>query len=137
MATNPLIINAHLEIPYEEISWRFSGSGGPGGQHANTANTRVEAIFSIQDSPSLDDAQRARLEHRFGPTLRIVVSKERSQLRNREIAAELLATRLRDALIIKKPRRATRPTLGSVERRLEEKKSVARKKQERSRTDDE
>jgi len=137
MATNPLIINTHLEIPYEEISWRFSGSGGPGGQHANTANTRVEAIFSIRDSPSLDEAQRATLEHRFGPTLRIVVSRERSQLRNREIASELLATRLRDALIIKKPRRATRPTLGSVQRRLEEKKSIGRKKQDRSRNDDE
>ncbi|HVB01731.1 MAG TPA: alternative ribosome rescue aminoacyl-tRNA hydrolase ArfB [Acidimicrobiales bacterium] len=137
MTTNPLIINTRLEIPYEEISWRFSGSGGPGGQHANTANTRVEAIFSIRDSPSLDEAQRAMLEHRFGPTLRIVVSKERSQLRNREIASDLLATRLRDALIIKKPRRATRPTLGSVQRRLEEKKSIGRKKQDRSRNDDE
>jgi len=137
MASNPLIINSSLEIPFEEIAWRFSGSGGPGGQHANTANTRVEAIFSIRESPSLDDTQRARLEHRFGPSLRIVVSKERSQLRNREIAAELLVTRLREALVVKKPRRATRPTLGSVERRLEEKKSTARKKQERSRTDDE
>ncbi len=137
MTNSPLIINQNLEIPYEEISWRFSGSGGPGGQHANTANTRVEAIFSIRESPSLDDVQRAKLEHRFGPTLRVVVSRERSQLRNREIALDLLASRLRDALIVRRPRRATRPTLGSVERRLEEKKSIARKKQDRSRVDEE
>ncbi|HUY06689.1 MAG TPA: alternative ribosome rescue aminoacyl-tRNA hydrolase ArfB [Acidimicrobiales bacterium] len=137
MTANPLTINDHLEIPYEEISWRFTGSGGPGGQHANTTNTRVEAIFSIRDSPSLDDLERERLEHRFGPSLRIVVSKERSQLRNREIAVELLTARLRDALIVKRPRRPTRPTLGSVERRLEEKRSVARKKQQRSRRDEE
>lgn len=136
MAANPLIINTQLEIPYEEISWRFSGSGGPGGQHANTANTRVEAIFSIRDSPSLDDSQRATLDLRFGPVLRIVVSQERSQLRNREIAADLLAARLREALLVKKPRRATRPTFGSVQRRLERKKSIARKKRERSRNDD-
>ncbi len=136
MANNPLIINDNLAIPYEEIVWRFSGSGGPGGQHANTANTRVEAIYSIRVSPSLNDTQRAILERRFGPSIRVFVSKERSQLRNRELAIQLLMTRIREALVMKKPRRATRPTLGSIERRLETKKSTARKKQERSHTDD-
>lgn len=137
MAAVPLIINSRLEIPYEEISWRFSSSGGPGGQHANTSNTRVEAVFSIQDSQSLDDDQRMQLAQKFGPTIRVVVSKERSQLRNREIALELLTTRIHNALEVKRPRRATRPTLGSIERRLENKKNNARRKLERSRNDDE
>lgn len=133
MTARMMVINDTLEIPYDEVAWRFSGSGGPGGQHANTANTRVEAIFSIVDSPSLSEAQREVLVSRIGSVLRIVVSSQRSQLRNREIAIERLSERLQRALMTPKRRTATKPTRGAVERRLEEKRNVSRKKQERSR----
>lgn len=134
--TRMITITPRLTISTDEIAWRFSGSGGPGGQHANTANTRVEAIFSIDDSPSLSDEDRERLRRRYGSILRIVVSDERSQLRNREIAIERLGERLREGLARSKRRTPTKPTRGSVERRLEEKKNTARKKQERSRRED-
>lgn len=136
MDSRKIAITPKLTISTDEISWRFSGSGGPGGQHANTANTRVEAIFSIDDSPSLDDEDRERLRRRYGAILRIVVSDERSQLRNRELAIERLCERLQEGL--KRPRRRTptKPTRGSVERRLEGKKNLARKKQERSHRED-
>ena len=132
MDERAISVTSNLSIPVDEISWRFSGSGGPGGQHANTANTRVEAIFSIEDSPSLSDEDRERLVERYGAVLRIVVSDERSQLRNRELAIERLCERLREGLARPKRRTRTRPTRASVERRLEEKRNVGRKKQERS-----
>src|SRR5438132_13306069 len=85
-------------IPLSELDWRFSASGGPGGQHVNTANTRAEVRFDIASSPSLGPRQRARLLERFGPELRVVASDERSQLRNRELALERPRSRLADAL---------------------------------------
>jgi ribosome-associated protein len=132
-----LRVTSHLTIPLEELSWRFSGSGGPGGQHANTANTRVELIFDVATSPSLGPRQRARLLERFGPTVRVVASDERSQTRNRALALERLAERLAQALRPVTPRRPTRPTAGSRERRLNEKRQQGeRKRQRRARPDD-
>ena len=93
-------------IPLTELSWRFSRSGGPGGQHANTADTRVEVRFDIAGSPSLGPRQRARLLERLGPEVRVVASDERSQARNRDLAQRRLADRLRDALRVEAPRRA-------------------------------
>lgn len=95
-------------IPLEEIEWRFSASGGPGGQHANTANTRVEARFDVAGSPSLGPRQRARLLEKLGPSVRVVAADERSQARNRQLALERLAARLAGALAMPKPRRPTR-----------------------------
>ncbi len=111
-----------------ELTWRFSRSSGPGGQHANTADTRVEVRFDISGSPSLGPRQRARLLERFGPSVRAVASDERSQARNRELALQRLAARLADALRVVTPRRVTRPTRGSVERRLEGKRLQAGRK---------
>jgi ribosome-associated protein len=126
-----LRVTATVAIPLEELEWRFSGSGGPGGQHANTANTRAEVRFDVAGSASLGEAQRARLLARFGPLVRVVVSDERSQIRNRELALERLAGRLADGLHVDRPRRPTRPTAGSERRRLEAKRRRARLKQQR------
>jgi ribosome-associated protein len=111
--------------------WRFSGSGGPGGQHANTANTRVELIFDIANSPSLGPRQKARLLEKLGPTVRIVASHERSQLRNRNEARRRLAERIGAALAVERPRVKTRATKGSVERRLQSKRRVGETKRAR------
>lgn len=118
-------------VPAEELDWRFSGSGGPGGQHANTANTRVELRFDVAACTRLGPRQKARLVDRLGPVVRVVVSEERSQLRNREIALRRLEQRLADALRIERARRETRPTGGSVERRLRDKRERGERKRAR------
>jgi ribosome-associated protein len=121
-AGEQLRVTRSLTIPVAELTWRFSASGGPGGQHANTANTRVEVLFDIAGSPSLGPRQRARLLARFGPVLRVVAKGERSQARNRAAALDRLATRLAAGLRVDAPRQATAPTAGSKERRLEAKR---------------
>ena len=120
-----------LVIPPAELEWRFSASGGPGGQHANTANTRVELLFDVANSAALSSRQRAMLLERLGPLVRVVVSDERSQARNREIALERLAQRLDNALRLERPRQPTSPTPASRERRLRDKQLRAIRKQER------
>jgi ribosome-associated protein len=128
----PLLrVTASLVIPLSELEWRFSGSGGPGGQHANTANTRVEVRFDVDASPSLGPRQRARLRQRLGPTVRVVAADERSQSRNRQLALERLRARLAAALRIERPRHATRPTAASRERRLEDKRRQSARKRQR------
>jgi ribosome-associated protein len=126
-----LRVGRRLVIPQEELEWRFSSSGGPGGQHANTANTRADLTFDIANSASLGPRQRARLLERIGPVLRIVVRDERSQARNRQIALERLAQRLEEALRVERPRRPTRPTEASRQRRLRDKQVRSVRKQER------
>jgi|SRR5579875_192209 ribosome-associated protein len=126
-----LRVNRRLVLPPAELVWRFSASGGPGGQHANTANTRVELAFDVAASAALGPRQRARLLDRLGPRVRVVVSDERSQARNREIALQRLAERLRDALAVERARQPTRPTEASRERRLREKRARSERKAER------
>jgi len=118
-------------IRIDELDWRFSASGGPGGQHVNTSNTRAEVRFDIAASPSLGPRQRARLLDRLGPELRVVASDERSQLRNRELALERLRSRLAEALRVETPRRPTKPTKGAKEKRLEEKRHRSETKRRR------
>jgi ribosome-associated protein len=130
-----LVVSRSCVISGAELAWRFSGSGGPGGQHANTANTRVELLFDIAGSASLGPRQRERLLERLGPVVRVVVSTERSQARNREIARVRLAERLAAALRVEPPRRATRPTRASKERRLLDKRQHAERKRMRARPD--
>ena len=101
---------------------RFSRSSGPGGQHANTAETRVEALLDVEASSALTDAQKRRVIAKTGPTLRAVTQDERSQWRNRELAVERLVEQLRRALKVERRRVATKPTAASRERRLEAKK---------------
>jgi len=109
-------------IPLDELEWRFSGSGGPGGQHANTSNTRVEVRFDVAASPSLSPAQRARLLERVGPVVRVVAADTRSQARNRELALSRLRERLADALRTPRARRATAPSAAGRRRRLDAKR---------------
>jgi ribosome-associated protein len=126
-------VSPTLVIPASELSWRFSRSGGPGGQHANTADTRAEVRFDIAGSPSLGPRQRARLLERFGDEVRVVAADERSQARNRQLALERLCDRLAAALRVDRPRRATKPSMASVQRRIEAKRRQGARKAERRR----
>ena len=109
-------------LPLAEVELRFSRSSGPGGQHANTSETRVEALFDVESSSALTDVQKRRVVARAGATLRAVAQDERSQLRNRELATERLAEQLRAALKVERKRVPTRPSQAAKERRLESKK---------------
>lgn len=129
----PCVVNARLTIPERELTWRFSASGGPGGQHANTANTRAEVSFSVADSAVLSPGQRQRLVERYGPVITGQSSSARSQLRNRELALERLAERIRAGLRTTAVRRPTAPTAGSRRRRLQAKRHRSSIKQTRSR----
>jgi ribosome-associated protein len=115
-------VTRSVVLPVSELELRFSRSSGPGGQHANTSETRVEAIFDVESSSALSDAQKRRVLAKAGPTLRAIAQDERSQLRNRELAIERLVEQLREALKVERRRVATMPTRASRERRLETKK---------------
>ena len=115
-------VTGSLALPMAEIELRFSRSSGPGGQHAQRNETRVEAVFDVDASATLSDAQKERVRDRIGPVVRAVAQDERSQARNRELALERLAAQLREALKVRRPRRATAPTAASRERRLEGKR---------------
>jgi ribosome-associated protein len=132
-----LRINRRRTIPMSEITWNFSASGGPGGQHANTSNTRAEVRFDIAATEAFPAHERDRLIERLGTVVRIAASDERSQYRNRELALERLARRLNDALRRDPPRVATRPTRGSKERRLVGKRIRSETKAGRQRPKDE
>jgi ribosome-associated protein len=120
-------------IPEDELQWRFTGSGGPGGQHANTSNTRVEVRFDVEQSSALGPRQRARLLHRIGPVVRATASDRRSQLQNRELARERLRERIASALRTERTRVATRPSRSSVQARIDTKRRQGRRKRERRR----
>jgi len=115
-------VTRSVSIPRSEIELRFSRSSGPGGQHAQKSDTRVEAVFDVERSVGLTETQKRRVVARAGPVLRAVAQDERSQWRNRELATERLVEALREALRVPRPRRATKPTKSSVEKRLERKR---------------
>jgi len=126
-----LRIDERLSIPLSEITLRASRSSGPGGQHANVTASRVEASFDVLASSSLSEAQRGRVLARAGPRLVAIAQDERSQARNRELALTRLGERLAQALAVPKPRRPTRPTAASRERRLQAKRRGTERKHER------
>jgi len=132
-----LRVSGSCVIGLDELEWRFSGSGGPGGQHANTANTRVEVRFDVAASPSLGPRQRARIIEQLGPVVRVVASDSRSQHRNREIAIERLCERLAGALRVERPRVPTRVGRSAKEKRLQDKRQRSERKRSRSRPIDE
>jgi len=121
-ADDRLVVTNSVRIPRHELAVSFSASGGPGGQHANKAATRVELSFDVEMSSALSDIQRERLIAKLGSVVRVVADDERSQLRNRTLAEERLAVKLRDALHVPRRRRATQPTRGSQRRRVDAKK---------------
>ena len=120
-------------IPLEEIDLRASRSGGPGGQHANKTASRIEATFDVRASPSLTDAQKARIAGRLGPRVTAVAQDTRGQARNREIAVERLRRRLAAAAAPRKHRRATKPGRAAKERRLDSKRRQGERKRARRR----
>jgi ribosome-associated protein len=134
----PLQVNPRLVVPEAELSWRFSRSSGPGGQGVNTSDSRAELSFDVARSPSLTDVQRDRVLDRLGSrlvdgVLTVAASEHRSQLQNREAAEQRMAQLLREAVAPPPaPRRPTRPTKGSKERRLEGKRQRSEVKRGRS-----
>lgn len=126
-------VGGRFTIPDAELQWRFQPSGGPGGQHANRAHTRVELSWDLEAAESVPEHLRSRLRAKLGSPVVVVVDDERSQVRNRALAAERLARRIQQALVVPKPRRATKPTKGSKRRRLEAKSRNGRTKQLRRR----
>jgi ribosome-associated protein len=131
-----LRVTRTLTVPLQELQWRFTPSGGPGGQHANRSSTRVEVRFDVASSPSLGPRQRVRLLQRLGPDVRASAGESRSQARNRAVALERLAARLAEGLRMERTRLPTRPTTASDARRLEEKRRRGALKRQRAVRDD-
>ncbi len=138
-----LVIGRGLAIPLDELEMRASRASGPGGQHVNTSDTRVEVRFDVANSPSLPEAVRARLLERLGSRLsragivRVVAQGHRSQLRNREAALARMGALLSRALEEPPPRVPSRPTAGALFRRRREKQLRAALKRARNQVDDE
>jgi ribosome-associated protein len=130
---DPMFVTREVSIPLREIVIRVSRSSGPGGQHANVTASRVEAVFDVAVSSALSESQRRRVMARAGPRVTAVAQDARSQARNRELALERLRERLAAALKVRRPRRATRPTAGSRERRLSSKRRTSEVKRARRR----
>jgi ribosome-associated protein len=118
-------------IRLDEIDYRTTPSGGPGGQHANTSDTKVEVSLRIDDATSLGPRQRERLRARFGPVVRATASDSRSQARNRELALERLRSRLAEGLRVERARVVTRPSRSAREERLRAKRRNAERKRNR------
>jgi ribosome-associated protein len=128
-----LRVNERLTIPLAEIELRTSRSSGPGGQHANVTASRVEAVFDVESSATLDEAQRQRLLERAGPLITAVAQDARGQSRNRELALSRLAAKIAAALRVPRRRRPTRPTRASRQRRLDQKRRAGERKRGRRR----
>lgn len=135
-------INSELSIPLAELSFRYSRSSGPGGQHAQKSSTRVELLFDVLGSPSLTDSQRTRVLERLAGyvdtagLLHLLSQSERSQLRNKEEVVARFQTLMHKALKRRKRRKASRPTAQSKERRLSEKKQRSQTKKQRRKVGD-
>ena len=136
MAGESIRVTRTVELPVSEVTFRTSRSSGPGGQHAQKTETRVEAVFDVERSQALTDTQKRRVVNRAGSVLRAIAQDERSQARNRELALERLVTQLREALRVPRKRRPTKPSKAAVERRLEEKRRRSRVKRLRGNTDE-
>jgi ribosome-associated protein len=132
---DPMQVARGVAIPLAEVELRASRSSGPGGQHANVTASRVEAVFDVAASRSLDEEQKRRVRSRCGPVVRASAQDTRSQARNRELALERLRERLASALAVQRPRRATKPTAAARRRRLESKRRRSETKRLRRRPD--
>jgi ribosome-associated protein len=128
MERESIRVTRSVVLPLSELELRFSRSSGPGGQHANRSETRVEALFDVEGSSALTDVQKRRVLGRVGPVIRAVAQDERSQWRNRELAVERVAAQLREALRVRRKRVPTTPTAAARERRLEDKRRRAQTK---------
>jgi ribosome-associated protein len=131
MESDAIRVTRSVAIPRSEIELRFSRSSGPGGQHAQKSDTRVDARFDVLASTALTDGQKRRVVARAGPVLRAVAQDERSQWRNRELAVERLVESLREALRVERRRVATKPSAQARERRMEAKRRRSQLKRQR------
>ena len=137
-----LIVNSTVAIPRSELTYRASRAGGAGGQHVNTSSTRIELLWPVDRTTALDDAARERVREKLSARLdaegnvRVVASKERSQLQNRAAAETRLAELVRGALVVPKKRRPSKPPRAAKENRLREKKRNSERKRDRGRSID-
>jgi ribosome-associated protein len=122
MRDESIRVTRSVTLPRREIELRFSRSSGPGGQHAQRSETRVEAILDVEASEALTAGQKKRVIARAGPHLRAVAQDERSQWQNRELAVQRLVEALRQALAVPRKRVPTKPSSASRERRLDQKR---------------
>jgi ribosome-associated protein len=136
MTTDSIRVTRSVSLPTREIELRVSRSSGPGGQHANTAETRVEAVLDVLACTALSETQKRRVVANAGPVLRAVAQDERSQLRNKELAIERLIARLTEALRVERTRHPTKPSRAARERRLDEKRKQGQKKKLRGTPDE-
>jgi ribosome-associated protein len=120
-------------VPEDEVAFRFVASGGPGGQHANRSNTKVDAVFRLDESSTMPQGLRARVHEKLGDSIRVTVDDERSQHRNRQLALERIQERIDEAGRVQRPRRATKPSRGSQRRRLDSKRKRGDVKRQRKR----
>src|SRR3954452_19961116 len=134
--SHALPIRPGVAVPLSEIDLRPSRSSGPGGQHANVTASRIEAVFDVHESGTLNEQQKARISAKLGPRVTAVAQDARSQARNRDLALQRLAERLSHALHVPRPRTKTKPTAGSKRRRLDDKRRRSQTKQGRRRPDD-
>ena len=132
-----LALSETTVIPRAELTFRASRAGGAGGQHVNTSSTRIELLWNVRTTQALDEASRARIESKLASRIdgegfiRVVSSARRSQSQNKEAAEERLVELLTAALVVQKRRKATKPSRGQKEARLNEKKKRGEKKQQR------
>jgi ribosome-associated protein len=117
-------------IPLDEIEFRASRSSGPGGQHANVTESRIEAVFEV-DAETLNPEQKGLLRRKLGDRVTAVAQDARSQARNRELALERLREKIAGGLRKPKPRRPTKPSRAARERRLEQKRRTSKRKAQR------
>jgi ribosome-associated protein len=129
-------VTRSVVLPLSDVELRTSRSSGPGGQHAQKTESRVEAVLDVEHSAALTETQKRRVVARAGPVLRAVAQDERSQARNRDLALERLVAQLREALRVPRKRRPTKPTEASVERRLADKRRRSETKRLRRSKDD-
>ena len=141
MTRDALFVTPSVSIPRTELQARASKSGGAGGQHVNTSSTRIELLWDVSRSAAVTDEQRQRLLEKLSARLdadgfvRVVASTRRSQQQNREEAEERLAQLVRQALVVPKARKKTKPGRAAKERRLSDKKRRAERKQNRRQRD--
>jgi ribosome-associated protein len=128
---DPMPVNTEVSVPLSEVEIRTSRSSGPGGQHANVTASRVEAVFEIGASATLNEEQKQRLATRHGERVTAIAQDARSQARNRELALERLREKLAAGLAVPRKRRPTRPGRAAKERRLETKRRKAERKRTR------
>jgi ribosome-associated protein len=135
MAGESIRVTRSVVLPLSDVEYRTSRSSGPGGQHAQKTESRVEALLDVEGTRALSDVQKRRVVARAGPVIRAIAQDERSQSRNKERATDRLVGQLREALKVPRRRRATKPSKAAVERRLEQKKQRSQLKRSRRRLD--